>query len=178
MASTLTPTTFKIRIIEEQSVRSNLIKNEVVYNQQLLATRTESVTAFLVGYWNGSIQLNPPTDTWFDEKAVTSTSYNEISTTVVHPDVQLVTRGGYSKKKNYKNQHIEIEQTIQKIIDGEPEPEIVEEVKPPEEIDFTPYISELIAEAQAEALNLSMQEYMRLEAEAEADDEETLLMIL
>ena len=32
MASTLTPTTFKIRIIEEQSVRNNLIKNEIVQN--------------------------------------------------------------------------------------------------------------------------------------------------
>ena len=65
-----------------------------------------------------------------------------------------------------------------KIIDGEPEPEIIEEVTESAEIDFAPFISELIAEAQAEALNLSMQEYMRLEAEAEADDEETLLMIL
>lgn len=96
---------------------------------------------------------------------------------VIPHDVQ-VTRGGYFKKKNYKNQHTEIEQTIQKIIDGEPEPEIVEEVKQPEEIDFSPFISELIAEAQAEAFNLTLQEYMRLEAEAEADDEETLLMIL
>jgi hypothetical protein len=32
MASTLTPTTFKIRIIEEQSVRNNLIKNEIIQN--------------------------------------------------------------------------------------------------------------------------------------------------
>jgi hypothetical protein len=32
MASTLTPTTFKIRIIEEQSVRNNLIKNEIIHS--------------------------------------------------------------------------------------------------------------------------------------------------
>jgi hypothetical protein len=31
MASTLTPTTFKIKITEEQVVRNNVIKNEVVY---------------------------------------------------------------------------------------------------------------------------------------------------
>jgi len=64
--------------------------SEVVYASQLLATRTESVTAFLVGYWTGTIQLNPSIDTWFDEKSVTSTSYNEISTTVIHPDVNII----------------------------------------------------------------------------------------
>ena len=31
MASTLTPTTFKVRIIEEQSVKNNVIKNEMIY---------------------------------------------------------------------------------------------------------------------------------------------------
>jgi hypothetical protein len=31
MASTLYPTTFKVKIIEEQIVRNNVIKNEVVY---------------------------------------------------------------------------------------------------------------------------------------------------
>jgi hypothetical protein len=31
MASTLTPTTFKIKIIEEQTVRNNVIKNEILH---------------------------------------------------------------------------------------------------------------------------------------------------
>jgi hypothetical protein len=31
MASTLTPTTFKVKIIEEQSVKNNVIKNEMIY---------------------------------------------------------------------------------------------------------------------------------------------------
>ena len=31
MASTLTPTTFKVKIIEEQSVKNNVIKNEIIY---------------------------------------------------------------------------------------------------------------------------------------------------
>ena len=31
MASTLTPTTFKVRIIEEQSVKNSVIKNEIIY---------------------------------------------------------------------------------------------------------------------------------------------------
>lgn len=34
MASTLTPSTFKIKIIEEQVVRNNVIKNEVVHSIQ------------------------------------------------------------------------------------------------------------------------------------------------
>jgi hypothetical protein len=55
---------------------------EVMYDQQLLATKTESVTAFLVRYWSGLLQLNPPIDTWIDEKAITTTSFNEIKTTV------------------------------------------------------------------------------------------------
>ena len=55
---------------------------EVVYDQQLLATKTESVTAFLVRYWSGYLTLNPPIDTWIDEKAITTTSYNEVKTTV------------------------------------------------------------------------------------------------
>ncbi len=51
---------------------------EVMYDQQLLATKTESVTAFLVRYWNGLLTLNPPIDTWIDEKAITTTSFNEV----------------------------------------------------------------------------------------------------
>jgi len=34
MASTLTPSTFKIKITEEQVVRNNVIKNEVVHSIQ------------------------------------------------------------------------------------------------------------------------------------------------
>jgi hypothetical protein len=55
---------------------------EVKYDEQLLATKTESVTAFLVRFWSGFLQLNPPIDTWIDEKAITTTSFNEIKTTV------------------------------------------------------------------------------------------------
>ena len=56
--------------------------SEVVYDEQLLATKTESVTAFLVRYWNGFITLNPPIDSWVDEVAITTTSFNEIKNTV------------------------------------------------------------------------------------------------
>lgn len=56
--------------------------DEVVYDEQLLATKTESVTAFLVRYWNGLLILNPPIDTWIDEKAIKTNSLNEIKLTV------------------------------------------------------------------------------------------------
>ncbi len=56
--------------------------SEVVHDQQLLATKTESVTAFLVRFWNGFLTLNPPIDTWIDEKAITTTSFNEVRRTV------------------------------------------------------------------------------------------------
>jgi len=55
---------------------------EVLYDEQLLATKTESVTAFLVRYWSGYIQLNPPLDTWVDEKFLTTNSFNEVRNTL------------------------------------------------------------------------------------------------
>ena len=61
--------------------------NEVLYDQQLLATRSENITAFLVAFWEGSIELNPAIDNWYDEKSVTSTSFKEIKTNVTRPDI-------------------------------------------------------------------------------------------
>ena len=60
---------------------------EVLYDQQTLATRDESVTAFLVAFWTGKIKLNPAIDTWYDERSVTTTSTKEVKNVVVHPDV-------------------------------------------------------------------------------------------
>ena len=39
---------------------------EVEWLKQTFATRTESVTPFLVSFWNGSMELTPATDTWVD----------------------------------------------------------------------------------------------------------------
>jgi hypothetical protein len=61
--------------------------NEVVFDQQLLATRTENITAFLVAFWEGSIELNPAIDNWYDEKSITTTSFKEIKTNVTRPDI-------------------------------------------------------------------------------------------
>jgi hypothetical protein len=63
--------------------------NEVQYFEQSYATKTESVTPFLVRYWQGSIVLNPPIDSWIEEKAVTSTSYNEITNTIEREDQNI-----------------------------------------------------------------------------------------
>ena len=40
---------------------------EVEYINQAFATRTESVTPFLISFWNGTIELTPATDTWMDQ---------------------------------------------------------------------------------------------------------------
>lgn len=54
---------------------------EVKYDEQPLATKSESVTAFLVRYWEGDLTLNPPIDSWIDPKEISTTSFNEVKTT-------------------------------------------------------------------------------------------------
>ena len=39
---------------------------EVEYINQPFATRTESVTPFLISFWNGTMELTPATDNWVD----------------------------------------------------------------------------------------------------------------
>jgi hypothetical protein len=64
--------------------------DEVIFDQQLLATKTESVTAFLVRYWSGLLNLNPPLDTWTDEKAITTNSFNQVRTVDARlPDINV-----------------------------------------------------------------------------------------
>ena len=70
--------------------------DEVLYDQQLSATRSENITAFLVAYWQGSIELNPSIDNWYDEKSVTSTSFKEIKTNVSRPDINNTTTNNVS----------------------------------------------------------------------------------
>jgi hypothetical protein len=63
---------------------------EVEYDKQLLATKTISVTEFLVRYWNGLLQLNPSIDTWVDPRAIKTTSFNEIKSTKKRlPDLNI-----------------------------------------------------------------------------------------
>jgi hypothetical protein len=63
--------------------------DEVEYYEQPYATKSESVTPFLVRYWQGFVTLNPPIDSWIEEKEVTSTSYNEITNTTNREDQNI-----------------------------------------------------------------------------------------
>ena len=56
--------------------------DEVLYFEQPYATKTESITPFLVTYWAGVVQLNPPIDSWVEERFVTNTRFNEIVNTL------------------------------------------------------------------------------------------------
>jgi flagellar basal body rod protein FlgC len=47
---------------------------EDVFEEQLLASRTESVTPFLIRYWEGSVQLRPSYDTWVEVSNTTTSS--------------------------------------------------------------------------------------------------------
>jgi hypothetical protein len=65
--------------------------NEIQYEEQPYATKTESVTPFLVRYWEGSITLNPPIDSWIEERNITTTSYNEIKEITKRDDQNIIT---------------------------------------------------------------------------------------
>jgi hypothetical protein len=39
---------------------------EVEWLKQIFATRTESVTPFIISFWQGTVELTPATDTWVD----------------------------------------------------------------------------------------------------------------
>ena len=56
--------------------------DEVLYFEQPFATKSESITPFLVSFWLGSIKLNPPIDTWVEERFVTTTNFNEVVNTL------------------------------------------------------------------------------------------------
>jgi hypothetical protein len=52
--------------------------NNIQYFEQPYASKTESVTPFLVKYWSGLIELNPPIDSWVEERTINTTSFNEV----------------------------------------------------------------------------------------------------
>ena len=63
----------KFSTIEGINVRRNndiitLDYSEEILLQQEFGTRTESVTPFIVAYWNGVIELNPESDTWINTR--------------------------------------------------------------------------------------------------------------
>ena len=58
--------------------------SEVEFIKQNFATRTESVTPFLISFWNGTIELTPASDNWVDTTRLdakiieTEGNYNEV----------------------------------------------------------------------------------------------------
>ena len=70
--------------------------NEVLYFEQIYATKTESVTPFLVRYWTGIITLNPPMDSWIDERAVTTTSFRQVTNRVDRADQNITNTNNVS----------------------------------------------------------------------------------
>jgi hypothetical protein len=63
--------------------------NEVLYFEQQYATKTESVTPFLVRYWTGFITLNPPMDSWIEERKIETTSFNETVNRIQRADQNI-----------------------------------------------------------------------------------------
>ena len=64
-------TDFNFNIIEGINVRKEndivtLDYADVEYVKQSFATRSESVTPFIISFWQGSVELTPSTDTWLN----------------------------------------------------------------------------------------------------------------
>jgi hypothetical protein len=94
----------------------------------------------------------------------------------------VITKGGYKpKQKKIKNERTEVEKAVENAVNkalGIVEPETIAEqpiVEKAPEIDYTAHINELMLKAQAEALGLSIEQYL---IESELDDEETILLFL
>jgi hypothetical protein len=79
---------------------------DLEYFNQPYATRTESVTPFLVKYWSGSIQLNPPSDTWIEEREIVNQSFNTRTTNLPQePDINVsVTRNVIRNQVVFRNE--------------------------------------------------------------------------
>lgn len=78
------------------------------YFNQPYATRTESVTPFLVKYWTGSIELHPPSDTWIEEREIINRSFNTRETTLPRqPDINItLTRNVVRNQTVFRNEVI------------------------------------------------------------------------
>jgi len=64
--------------------------DEVLYYNQPYATKTESVTPFLVRFWSGLLELRPPIDTWIEER--TDRTYSFATSKIVGdplPDINI-----------------------------------------------------------------------------------------
>jgi len=72
--------------------------DHVVYTKQPFATRTESVTPFLINYYGGTIVLTPSSDVWMDQ--VVLEAKNEDLTTYTETSEQIAA-GGFDNNTGY-----------------------------------------------------------------------------
>jgi hypothetical protein len=70
--------------VRKQNDVVTLDYSEVEFIKQNFATRTESVTPFLISFWNGTLELTPSSDNWVDTARIdakiieTEGNYNEV----------------------------------------------------------------------------------------------------
>ncbi|MDB4348693.1 DUF4815 domain-containing protein [bacterium] len=70
--------------VRKQNDVVTLDYSEVEFIKQNFATRTESVTPFLISFWNGTLELTPASDNWVDTTRLdakiieTEGNYNEV----------------------------------------------------------------------------------------------------
>ena len=70
--------------VRKQNDIVTLDYSEVEFIKQNFATRTESVTPFLISFWNGTLELTPSSDNWVDTSRLdakiieTEGNYNEV----------------------------------------------------------------------------------------------------
>ena len=59
-----------INIRKHPSQMITLDYSETEYLKQVFGSRTESITPFIVAYWNGLVQLTPESDTWINTRRI------------------------------------------------------------------------------------------------------------
>ena len=56
--------------------------------KQTFATRSESVTPFLVSFWQGTVELTPSSDTWVDTTRIEAKIINKrVATKLLTPEI-------------------------------------------------------------------------------------------
>ena len=77
---------------------------ELKYFEQPYATKTESVTPFLVRYWQGSIELNPPIDSWISEQVIRTNSFNETTNNLPPlPDENITVTNNVNQNRDVRH---------------------------------------------------------------------------
>jgi hypothetical protein len=82
-------TNFGTTAIRKTGDLITLAYDETLYYEQPFASKTESVTPFIIKFWTGWIVLHPPIDNWIEEREIIKHTTNETTTTTVLPDENI-----------------------------------------------------------------------------------------